>query len=471
MKRKRSANAPKRYDAIIIGSGQAGTPLSTALAEAGMRTVLIERKHVGGTCINEGCTPTKTMIASGRVAHLVRQAAKYGVHTGPVRVDLRKIRKLKREVVNSFRNGSQAKIEKTENLELIFGEARFTGPKTVEILSKGGTSRLLTAKYIFINAGTRASRPMLDGLEEVPTLDHASIMELDTVPDHLLILGGGYIGLEFGQLFCRLGSRVTIIQSGNQLINREDPDVAEEVANILRQDGVRILLKAKAMRVRSTGGNIQLKVQQKGRSLNLTGSHLLVATGRTPNSDTLNLAATGIRMDDRGFIKVNSRLKTSADGVYALGDIKGGPAFTHISYDDFRIVRGNLLEKKNLSTKNRQVPYTVFIDPELGHIGLTENEARTQKLNIRIAKMPMSKAARAIETHETRGVMKVIVDAKTNRILGAAILGIEGGEVMSVIEVAMMGKLPYTALRDGVFAHPTVTESLNNLFTAMDREK
>ncbi len=375
---------PQQYDAIIIGSGQAGTPLSTALAAAGMHTALIERKHVGGTCINEGCTPTKTMVASGRVAYLARRAADYGVRTSAsdISVDLGKVRQRKRDIVDKFRNGSQARIEKTANLELIFGEATFTdsstGPRTIELRSNDGAQRSLSAKYIFINAGTRAARPKLDGLDDIPTLDNESIMELDAVPEHLLILGGGYIGLEFGQLFRRFGSRVTIVQ--------------------LR-------------------GGIRLEVEQQGHATTLTlaGSHLLVATGRVPNSDTLNLAAAGIQTDDRGFIKVNDRLETTASGVYALGDIKGGPAFTHISYDDFRIIRANLLEKKNASTNNRLVPYTVFIDPQLGRVGMTETEARAQKRNIRVAKLPMTSVARALETDETRGFIKAIVDAETNQ--------------------------------------------------------
>jgi len=469
----------QQYDAIIIGSGQAGTPLSTALAAAGMHTALIERKHVGGTCINEGCTPTKTMVASGRVAYLTRRAAGYGVNTGAsdISIDLRRVRQRKRDIVDKFRNGSQARIEKTANLELIFGEARFSdsskGATTIDVRSNDGAQRSLSAKYIFINAGTRAARPKVNGLDDVPTLDNVSMMELDAVPEHLLILGGGYIGVEFGQLFRRFGSRVTIIQLRGQLLAGEDPDVAEEVAKIFQQDGIEVLLNAKVIRIRRADKNIRLEVEQGGHStiLTLAGSHLLVATGRVPNSDTLNLAATGIQTDDRGFIRVNDHLETTASGVYALGDIKGGPAFTHISYDDFRIIRANLLEKKNASIKDRLVPYTVFIDPQLGRVGLTETEACAQRRNIRVAKLPMSSVARALETDETRGFIKAIVDAETNQILGAAVLGIEGGEIMSAIEIAMMGKLPYTALRDGVFAHPTLAESLNNLFTAMDSGK
>ena len=459
---------PQQYDAIVIGSGQAGTPLSTALAVAGMHTALIERKHVGGTCVNEGCTPTKTMVASGRVAYLARRANDYGVHTGAISVDMAKVRQRKRDIVDSFRNGSQSRIEKTPKLELIFGEASFSGPKTVIVRSQAGAQRTISAQHIFINAGTRAARPKIDGLDAVPFLDNISIMELDMLPDHLLILGGGYIGLEFGQLFRRLGSRVTIIQSVGQLLDHEDPDIAEEVTKILRQDGIDVLLNAKATEVGKSGESIHLKIQSQKNLTTLVGSHLLVATGRVPNSDALNLTAAGIQIDKRGFIQVNDRLETTAEGVYALGDIKGGPGFTHISYDDFRIIRSIVIEKKSASTKDRQVPFTIFIDPQLGRVGLTEKEARAQGRNIRVAKMPMTRVARALEVDETRGVMKAIVDADSYQILGAAILGIEGGETMTALEIAMMGKLPYTALRDGIFAHPTLAESLNNLFMAME---
>lgn len=459
----------EKYDAIIIGAGQAGVPLSYALAGAGMRTALIERKHVGGTCINEGCTPTKTMVASGRVAYLARRGADYGVQTSPVRIDIQKVRQRKRDIVASFRDGSQARIEKTANLQLIFGDASFSGPKTVLVRQKTGEALSLSAQYIFINTGLRAACPDIAGLSQVPFLDNISIMELDVVPDHLLILGGGYIGLEFGQLFRRFGSRVTIVQYGSQLLTREDPDVADEIANILRQDGVDIALNAKATRVDQSGGSIQLEIAGHEGSTILVGSHLLCATGRLPNSNTLNLAVAGVQINDRGYINVNDRLETSAEGVFALGDIKGGPAFTHISYDDFRIIRSNLLEKKPASIKDRMVPYTLFTDPQLGRVGLTETEARAQGRKIRVAKMPMSSVARALEVDEARGFMKAVVDAETNQILGAAVLGLEGGEVMSAIEIAMMGKLPYTALRDGIFAHPTLAESLNNLFSAMDK--
>jgi pyruvate/2-oxoglutarate dehydrogenase complex dihydrolipoamide dehydrogenase (E3) component len=457
--------APEHYQAIVIGSGQGGTPLCRAFAEAGLRTALVERSHIGGTCVNEGCTPTKTMVASGRIAYLARRGKDYGVETGEIRIDMQRVRQRKRDIVNRFRNGSQARLEKTANLDLIFGEASFTGPKTLSVRMKDGVERPLSGEHIFINTGARPAVPEIDGLRDVPFLDSTSVMDLDSVPEHLLVLGGGYVGLEFGQLFRRFGSSVTIVQSGAQLLTGEDADVAAEVLAILKQDGIEVLLNSRAVRVIKPGGQIQITVRAGGEESALCGSHLLVATGRKPNTDTLNVRAAGIDIDGRGFIAVNRKLETNLEGVYALGDIKGGPAFTHISYDDYRILRTNLIEKGSATTENRFVPYTVFIDPQLGRVGITESEARAQKKKFRVAKMPMSYVARALEVDETRGFIKAIVDSESNQILGAAVLGIEGGEIMAMLELAMMGQLPFTALREGIFAHPTLAESLNNLFT------
>jgi pyruvate/2-oxoglutarate dehydrogenase complex dihydrolipoamide dehydrogenase (E3) component len=458
----------RHYKAVIIGAGQAGNPLSTTLANAGWKTALIEKRHVGGTCVNYGCTPTKTMVASARVAYLARRGADYGVQTGPISIDMKKVRQRKRDIVESFRGGSTRRIQNTENVDLIFGEAAFTGPKSLRVsVNEGGGTLDLTADYIFINAGTRAFLPKVEGIESVPTLNNETIMELDTVPEHLLVLGGGYIGLEFGQMFRRFGSRVTVVQHGKQLLGREDADVAEEVAKLLREDGIEVLLDTNPRWARRAGGGIELDVRGPQGERAIAASHLLVATGRLPNSEALNLAAAGVTVDKRGFIPTNDKCETNVPGIYALGDIKGGPAFTHISYDDFRIIRANLLEGGNGSYSRRLVPYTAFIDPQLGRIGLGEQEAREQGLNIKVAKMPMNYVARALEMDESRGFMKAIVDAQTSQILGAAVLGIEGGEVMAVFQMAMMGGVPYQKLRDAVFAHPTLAESLNNLFTSL----
>jgi pyruvate/2-oxoglutarate dehydrogenase complex dihydrolipoamide dehydrogenase (E3) component len=468
-------DAPQTYDAVVIGSGQSGGPLATTLAKAGKRIALVERANVGGTCVNVGCTPTKTMIASARVAHVARRAADYGVHIGAVKINLVEVRQRKRQMVERFRRSSERSIEDTEGIELVRGEARFAAQAgaekgfLLEVTRNDGTMQMLTAAQVFINTGTRPHIPDLPGLSDVAYLDNASVMELDSVPDHLLVLGGGYIGLEFGQMFRRFGSRVTIVHRGEQLLGREDRDVAEEVAAILREDGIEVLLNAKTQAVaQQDDGTIQLQVALPEGARALVGSHLLVATGRIPNSDSLHLDRVGVQTDEKGNIPVNERLETNVPGIYVLGDVKGGPAFTHISYDDFRILRTNLLGEGNATTKNRIVPYTVFIDPELGRVGLSEEEARRQGHTIRVAKLPMKHVARAQEMDEMRGFMKAIVDAESKQILGCAILGVHGGEVAAVLQVAMMGHLPYTQIQNGVFSHPTLAESLNNLFTTLD---
>ncbi len=371
--------------------------------------------------------------------------------------------------MDDFRTGSQRQLENAENIDLIFGEARFTGPHVVEVRLTAGGTRTLIADNIFINTGARPARPRIAGLDAVSALDSTSIMELQELPEHLLVLGGGYVGLEFGQMFRRFGSSVTVVQHGKQLLNREDPDVAAEVCKLLQADGLEILLETAAIGVHASGSGVGLDLRGPAGDISVSGSHLLLATGRVPNTERLNLAAAGVHVDARGFIPVDDRLQTNVPGVYALGDVNGGPAFTHISYDDYRLVRNNLLRGGQSSTRDRLIPYTVYIDPQLGRIGLTEQEARAQGRAIRVAKIPMAWVARAIETAETRGFIKAVVDAETRQILGAAVLGIEGGEIMSMLQIAMMGKLPYTALEDGIFAHPALAEGLNTLFMKMEK--
>jgi pyruvate/2-oxoglutarate dehydrogenase complex dihydrolipoamide dehydrogenase (E3) component len=456
----------EEFDVIIIGAGQAGGPLATAFGKAGKKTALIEKEHVGGTCINEGCTPTKTMVASARVAYLARRAGDYGVKVGDIAVDMSVVRRRKREIVDSFRDGSQGRLEKSDNVDLMFGTASFSGEKLVTVTLQAGGSRELKAETIVINAGGRPAAPPIPGLKEIPYLTSTSIMELDAVPDHLIIIGGGYISLEFGQMFRRFGSKVTVIEQSPRFLPREDEDISESLQKILEADGIEIQLGAKTDSVRLGGKGYSVEITVGEKQQTIQGSHLLVAVGRTSNAALLNLEATGVKINERGWIPVNDQLETNVSGIYAVGDINGGPAFTHISYDDFRILRANLIEGGKSSTKGRLVPYTMYTDPQLGRVGISEQEAKEKKLDVRVFSMPMSSVARALETDEPGGLMKAIVDKKTEMILGAAVLGIEGGEVMTMFQLAMMGNLPYTTLRDAVFAHPTIAEALNNLFSA-----
>ena len=456
----------RSYDAIVVGTGKAGKPLAKSLAKSGMRTAIVERDDkIGGSCIVYGCTPTKTMVASARVAHLVSRADDYGVRTGAVSVDLAKVRERKRAIVDLFSGGSKKGLERQENVDLIFGEASFIGPHTMRV----GDDLELEAAKIFVNTGTRSAVPPVQGLSDIPFLTSGSLMELADVPEHLLILGGGYIGVEFSQMFRRFGARVTIIQRAERLLPREDFDVSDAILEILREDGVEVLLSSTLSSVARDGeGATSATIATAAGERELEVSELLIAAGRTPNADRLNLSAGGVDVDDRGFIPVNERLETNVDGIWALGDVTGGPAFTHISYDDYRIVEANVLRGESRTTAGRLVPYTVFMDPELDRVGLTEREAKKQGIEHVVTTLPMTHVARALESDETRGFMKALVAPDSGKILGCAILGVAGGEIMSVLQVAMMGDLPYTAIRDGVFAHPTFSESLNNLFMRLD---
>ncbi|KAI7202336.1 hypothetical protein D0869_00694 [Hortaea werneckii] len=497
-------SSPKKFDYIVIGSGQAGTPLATALAQSGRRTALIERSHIGGCCVNEGCTPTKTMIASGRVAHLASRAGDFGVwqtssmpvyaalrspvneDSPPVagaeaiapKVDMLRVRDRKKEIVDSFRSGSEARLANVEGLEVIFGEAHFSSPNVIEVIVAGSENVELEAGTFFINTGERPAMPDLPGLDAVllskqktKVLNSTSIQELEEVPEKLIVLGGGYIGLEFGQLFQRLGSKVTIVQRGNQLLPREDTEVSAAVKEIVESEGVEVLLSAKAFGIRASNQAIfpiTLDCKVQGTQIALEGSHILLATGRTPNTDNLSLDKARVVTDTKSHIQVNSVLQTSAPHIYALGDCHGGPAFTHISYDDFRIIRDHFINNitSARTIENRLVPYTVYTGPQLGHIGLHESQAREKfpSRKIQTAVMPMKYVARALETNETKGLMKAVVDGESGEILGFTCLGVEGGEIMSLVQVAMMGKLTYRELQGAIFAHPTLAESLNNLW-------
>jgi pyruvate/2-oxoglutarate dehydrogenase complex dihydrolipoamide dehydrogenase (E3) component len=467
--------AQKKYDAIVIGSGQAGTPLAGALAKAGHKTALIEREYIGGCCVNVGCTPTKTMVASGRVAYLARRGKDYGVHSpggedGKITVDMVKVRQRKRDIVTSFRGGNESRTA-AAGVEVLMGEASFIGEKTLLVKLSDGSEATVKADLIFINTGERPAVPKIPGIETVDAkrvLDSTSIQELDEIPEHLLVIGGGYVGLEFAQLFRRLGSEVTLIQRGKQLLPREDADIAECMLKILQEDGLMVHLNTSTTGV-AHSKTIDLTISSKdGTGQTISGTHLLMAAGRVPNSNMLNLKTVGISTNEKGYIITNEKLETTSPGIYALGDVKGPPAFTHISYDDFRIIRSNLIEKTaSVSTiTNRLVPYVVYTDPQLGHIGLHEAEARAAfpDRKIGVASMPMAYVARALETDESRGMMKAVVDKETGEILGFTCLGLEGGELMAVVQMAIMGNVKYQVLQDAVWAHPSLGESLNNLW-------
>jgi pyruvate/2-oxoglutarate dehydrogenase complex dihydrolipoamide dehydrogenase (E3) component len=458
----------EQYDAIVIGTSQGGRFLPVELAKAGQKVALVERGHLGGVCVNTGCTPTKTMVASARLAYQARRGAEYGLRIGPVAVDLAAVRERKRAMVAGARRNYASRLPQ-DRLDLIEGEAHFTGPKTVEIALTNGGRRQITAPVVVVDAGTRPRPLAIPGAGDVPVLDSTSIMELDKLPEHLIVLGGGYIGLEFGQMFRRFGSEVTIIQTGPRLMMIEDEDVSDEVEAILREDGITILTSTTPVRAEAAAaGGLRLTVRAQDGERQVEGSHLLSAIGRIPNTEALNAEAAGIRLGDRGFIEVDEHLETTAPGVYAMGDVKGGPAFTHLSYDDYRILHANLIAHEKASTRGRIVPYTVFIDPQLGRAGLTEREARAENRAIRVAKLPMSAVIRAIETGETRGFMKAIVDAHSGQILGCAVLGSEGGEIMTMIQVAMLGQLTSKAMADAIFTHPLLAEGLNTLFGMFD---
>jgi pyruvate/2-oxoglutarate dehydrogenase complex dihydrolipoamide dehydrogenase (E3) component len=453
-----------KYDAILVGSGQAANPLAKKLAAAGWRTALIERQWAAGTCINVGCTPTKTLIASGRVAYLVKRAADFGIQTTGFSVDVEAFLRRKNAVVLHYREAVTKGLLATPNLDLIFGTASFSAPKEITVTLEDGSTDTLTAENIFLDTGALPVIPPIPGLSEISYLTSATILDLMEIPSHLVIIGGGYIALEFGQLYRRLGSEVTIVEGNSRFLSKEDEDIAAEIRRILEEDGIKIFTGTKTTSI-TPGQTIRVDLEGTGSApSSVTASHVLLATGRKADTIGLNTAAAGIALDPHGFISVNDRLETNVPGIYALGDVKGGPQFTHISYNDHLIVYKNLVEKANVSIAGRVPVYCLFTDPELGRVGLTEKEARDKGLNIKVVTMPATSIARATENGETRGLIKAIVNAGDRKILGAAVLTAGGGELMSVLQMAMMGGLTVDILRDAIFAHPTFAEALNNLF-------
>jgi pyruvate/2-oxoglutarate dehydrogenase complex dihydrolipoamide dehydrogenase (E3) component len=459
------------YDALIIGSGQAGNPLATALANAGQRVVLIEENQLGGSCINYGCSPVKAMLASAERAHQLRTAGAYGLSGQEPAVDIAAIIARKNAIIGAMREGVRSNLTKeTPGITVLRGHVAFSGPRTVQVELENGKIQELKAKKVFINTGTRAAIPDVEGLEGLPYLSTTQLLDLKELPEHLVILGGGYIGLEFSQLYRRLGSRVTIIEAGHQLLEREDDDVCQALTKVLTAEGVDVVLSAKVRKVSHHDDTFTLTAHTPAGERRLRGSHLLVATGRTPNTDTLGLETTGMQLDEQGYIQVNTRLETSVRGVYALGDVHGGPQFTHISYDDYRVVRDGLLHRKWRSAKQRPLPYCVFTEPQLGRIGLNEDQAKEEGVAYRVATMPVSTIGRARETGRTEGFWKVLVGAD-DRILGATVLCAEGGEIMSLFQLAMAGKLKYQQLQNMVLAHPCWAEGLNNVFAKLEKPK
>lgn len=455
-----------RKDAIIIGTGQAGKPLSLKLAGEGWDVLLIEksRQKVGGTCINTGCTPTKTLIASAGQVQKVREAGRYGIGIDQFHIDFSKIQRRKDYVVESFRSSIQNKINKPDRLHIIYGEASFKDKHTVHVETENQSVKFYTAPYIFINAGARPAIPAIKGLNEVSYFISTSILDIQQIPERLLIIGGSYIGMELGQMFHRLGSEVAILERSGQILSHEDQDISESLMNLLREEGMEFHLNASVKEVRKKGNEIQALYEQENDEKKLWGTHLLLATGRVPNTDLLNLEAAGLTVDGKGYLHVDEYLKTNVDGIYALGDIKGGPQFTHIAYNDFVIVSKNILENKKLSIRQRPLPYCVYTDPQLGRIGLTEKEAREQGIDYKLFKLKGSEVTRGIETGKPQGLWKALVEPGSNKILGAAILCTEGGEVASVVQMAMEGGISGDVLSTTIFSHPSYTESLNILF-------
>jgi len=455
----------KKYDAIVIGTGQAGPALAARLAGAGHKTAVIEHGRFGGTCVNYGCTPTKAMVASAKAAAIVRRAGEFGVSVGgDVRVDMARVRKRRDEIVAKSRTGLEEWLTATEHLDVYREHGRFKSPRVVR-----AGNELLQAERIFVNVGTRPRRPGISGLDAVGYLTNESMLELDSVPEHLVIVGGSYVGLEFGQMFRRFGSEVTIVEKADRLVRREDEDVASAVEDILRAEGITIRLGADCISASPHGKGVRVELDcSRHDAREVSGTHLLLAVGRQPNTDDLGLDAAGVSTDDNGFILVDDRLETNVKGVYALGDVNGRGAFTHTSYNDGEIVASNLLEGGDRRVTDRILTYALYIDPPLARVGMTEAQARASQRPVLIARREMTRVSRAVEKGETEGFMKLLVDAETRKILGAAILGVGGDEVVSGITNAMYAGMSSDAIQRSVHIHPTVSELIPTALAALE---
>ena len=449
---------------IVIGSGEGGKYLAWHLAQSGQKTAVVERRWIGGSCPNINCLPSKNELWSAKVANLVYHAGKFGSITTPGPVDMAVVRGRKREMVEGLVAAHLDRYKAT-GAELIMGEARFAGTNTLEVTVNGGGSRTICGERIFLNLGTHASIPSTPGLAACAPLTHIEVLELDRLPDHLIVIGGGYVGLEFAQAYRRFGSRVTVLQRGSQLLANADPDLAAEILRVFNAEGIEVLAQAKIMSVEGrSGSGVTIKLQTSSGETQISGSDILVATGRVPNTAEIGLDKAGVQVDARGYIKVNDRLETTATNIWAIGECAGSPQFTHASLDDFRVIRDNLAGGSR-STRNRVVPSCLFTDPQVAQIGLTESEARSQGVAFQIAKLPMVAVLRTRTMDETIGFMKALVSPSDQKILGFTMIGPEAGEVMAVVQMAMQAGLPYTALRDAILTHPTMAEGLNALFS------
>ena len=455
---------PEQIDVLILGSGGGGKLTAWHMARSGRRTAVVERRWIGGSCPNIACLPSKNEIRSAEVAHVARNGGQFGAMTGSVKVDMAKVVRRKRDMVEA-QVAAHLHNYKTSGAELIMGTGRFVAPKTLEVSLNDGGTRNLVGAQVFLNVGTHAAIPNVPGLEAAHPMTHIEALELDILPAHLIVIGGGYAGLELAQAYRRFGSEVTVVEAGTQLMGREDAEVSHEIRQVLADEGVQIHVPAKLIKVSGQSGQeVSLVARTSAGEQTIKGSHVLVAAGRVPNTAAIGLDKAGVDLDDRGFVKVNERLETSAPDVWALGECAGSPMFTHISEDDFRIVRDNLSGGRR-STRDRLIPYCMFTDPPLAHVGLSEREAERQGVKTRIAKLPMSAVLRAQATGLTQGLMKALVGENDDRILGFTMIGAEAGEVMAVVHTAMMADLPYTRLRDADFAHPTFAEGLGFLFS------
>jgi pyruvate/2-oxoglutarate dehydrogenase complex dihydrolipoamide dehydrogenase (E3) component len=455
---------PERFDALILGSGTGGKLVAWHMARSGRRTAAVERRWIGGACPNIACMPSKNEIFSAKVAHLVRHGAHFGAMTGPVAVDMATVRQRKREMVDA-QIAKHLQNYKTSGAELIMGTGRFVAPKTLEVRLNDGGTRVLAGEQVFLNVGTHAAIPSAPGLEAARPLTHIEALELDYLPSHLIVIGGGYAGLELAQAYRRFGSNVTIIEQGPQLMAREDFDVSHDIRRMLSDEGIQVIVEAEVLHVHGQSGKeVSLVVRTPSGEQNIEGSDILVAVGRIPNTVGIGLDQAGVELGARGYIRVNERLETSAPGVWALGECAGSPQFTHVSEDDFRIIRDNLAGGHR-STRDRLVPYCMFTDPQLAHVGLSEGEAERQGVITRVARLPMDAVLRAQATGEKRGFMKALVGENDDRILGFTMIGAEAGEVMAVVQTAMLAELPFSRLRDAVLAHPTMAEGLGFLFS------